>query len=510
MSRLTQVREAAEADLLIFAKLVGPNRLYGQVHEEAIRWLTENNSTYDDLLLLPRGHLKSHLIAVWCAWWITKHPEVTILYVSATEDLAIEQLYAIKSILESDIYYRYWPEHVNKEESKREEWSARNIKIDHPLRKQLGVRDRTVAARSVGSNTTGLHCDVLVFDDIVVPDNAYTQEGRQKVAASYSQFSSIANPGAITKVVGTRYHGKDIYATLIDMEYEVYNEAGEVVGKRKSFRTFTREVEENNVFLWPREQHPKSKKWYGFNPTELAKIRSKYFSMGERAQYYAQYYNNPNSPDEDRVDAGQFQYYDQRHLTLQNGVWYYNGEELAIACAGDLAYTTGNKSDFTAYAVVGRTAKGFVYILDMLQFKTDKYDVYYSNLLSLHSKWMFRKVRIESNAGANVIVNEIKDRARAGGVHLAIEGKASRAEKHERVAAILEPLYDSASIFHPRGGFVSVYEEQVLLARPAHDDLKDAVSAAIEICPKPAGRNTTSRYGADIISHPRFGGRMRG
>lgn len=367
-----------------------------------------------------------------------------------------------------------------------------------------------MAARSIGSNTTGLHGDVIIFDDIVVPDNAYTEIGRKSVAASYSQFSSVANPDAITKIVGTRYHGKDIYSDLIDMKAEIYNDEGEIVGEQLVFEVMSREVESDGVFLWPREMHPKTKRWYGFDNRELAKIRAKYFSMGERAQYYAQYYNNPNSPDEDRLDAENFQYYERQHLKQEGGTWYIHGKPLAIACAGDLAYTTGTKSDYTAYAVVGRASDGYVYILDLVQFKTDKYDVYYKQLFALWRKWEFRKARIESNAGANVIVEAIRSEIRREGIPLVVEGKNSRGEKIERAAAVLEPLYSNNSVYHFKGGYMSEYEEQLILVRPAHDDLKDAVSAALEICKQPATRNNTSSRGAEIITHARFGGRIRG
>ena len=41
------------------------------------------------------------------------------------------------------------------------------------------------------SSITGLHCDVAVLDDVVVKENAYTQEGRNKVREQYSLLSSI-------------------------------------------------------------------------------------------------------------------------------------------------------------------------------------------------------------------------------------------------------------------------------------------------------------------------------
>ena len=129
-----EIREIAESDLRAFARLVNPTRVYGACHDDAYMWMTCDNATDSQLILYPRAHQKSHIIAVWCAWWIVKHPDTTILYVSATEDLATSQLYAIKQILESDVCRRYWPDLIHPDEHKRAEWSARNIMVDHPPR----------------------------------------------------------------------------------------------------------------------------------------------------------------------------------------------------------------------------------------------------------------------------------------------------------------------------------------------------------------------------------------
>jgi len=176
MSKITidQIREAAESDLLTFIRLVAPQMLLGSVHEKVIRWWTRQEAKKNQLVLLPRGHLKSKLVALRTAWKITKQPEVTILYVSATADLAEKQLYAVKNILDSPIYRRYWPDMILPDEGKREKWSVAEIAVDHPKRKLEGVRDPTVKAAGLTTNTTGFHADVLVMDDVVVPGNAYT------------------------------------------------------------------------------------------------------------------------------------------------------------------------------------------------------------------------------------------------------------------------------------------------------------------------------------------------
>src|SRR5690606_29362743 len=173
-----QIRETAINDLYFFAKLVNPGYMYGEIHKHLFKWLQEYNLfgygeglTSNKLIMLPRAHLKSHMVATWAAWVITRHPEVTILYVSATAELAETQLYAIQNILGSSVYQRFFPEYINPQEGKREKWSQRKFSIDHIKRKQEGIRDATVATAGLTTNTTGWHADIILADDLVVPEN---------------------------------------------------------------------------------------------------------------------------------------------------------------------------------------------------------------------------------------------------------------------------------------------------------------------------------------------------
>ena len=203
MSDIDEIKALAESDLYTFAVLVNPKYLYGDVHKKGFKgWMQEEHP--NQLLLLPRGHLKSHCLAVWVAWWVTKNPDTTILYISATADLAEQQLYAIKNMLSSAIYTRYWPVMINPDEGKRAKWATTAISVDHPLRAEEGIRDFTVRTAGLTTNTTGWHAEIIVPDDVVVPENAYTSEGRKKCANAMSQMASILNTGGMIKGCGTR------------------------------------------------------------------------------------------------------------------------------------------------------------------------------------------------------------------------------------------------------------------------------------------------------------------
>ena len=506
MSQIDQIRQAAENDLLTFIRLVAPHLMLGGVHEELISWWGRQDSKNNQLVLLPRGHMKSKLVAYRTAWWITKHPETTILYVSATADLAEKQLYAIKQILDNPIYRRYWSEMIHPEEGKREKWAVAEIAVDHPQRKLEGIRDATCKAVGLTSNTTGFHADVVVLDDIVVPGNAYTEEGREKVAAAYSQLASIENPGAHEWVVGTRYHPRDIYDTMINMKESHYDEEGELTSEEPVYELFQRVVETNGEFLWAKQTRTDGKS-FGFDAKELARIKAKYI---DTTQFYAQYYNNPNSSETARISSDNFQYYDRSILQNREGDWYMRDRKLNVYAAIDFAFSLRKQADYTALVVVGVDHQGNYYILDVDRFKTDRIVDYYNHIVNAWHKWGFRKLRAEITVAQQTIVKELKDSyLKPNGIPLAIdEYRPTRhqGDKAERIGAVLEPKYDNLQVWHYKGGNCQSLEEELVMVHPPHDDIKDALANAISISVIPKQRVGSFSLGRNIVTHSRFGG----
>ena len=96
--KIVEIREAAEADLVTFIKLIAPKTVLGSVHVELCDWWTRQDGKTHQLALLPRDHQKSRLMGYRAAWHLTKHPEHRILYISSTANLAEKQLKFIKDI----------------------------------------------------------------------------------------------------------------------------------------------------------------------------------------------------------------------------------------------------------------------------------------------------------------------------------------------------------------------------------------------------------------------------
>lgn len=506
-------RYLAESSLEEFIKLVHPNRVLGNIHREVISWWTSSAAKSHQLLLLPRDHMKSALIAYRVAWELTKDPTLRVLYISSTSNLATKQLKFIKDILTNDTYRLYWPDMVNKEEAKREMWTQREISLDHPLRKEENIRDPSIFTAGLTSNIVGLHCDIAVLDDVVVQGNAYTEEGRSKVEDQYGLLSSIETANAREWVVGTRYHPKDLYNTLLEMNVETLDELGSISGRTPLFEVKEHKVETagdgTGQFLWPRQQREDGK-WFGFNSEILAQKRAQYLN---KVHFRAQYYNDPRDVDNSPIQRSLFQYYDPTWITRRDGAWSFKGNRLNVFAAVDFAYSTGIKSDYSCVVVVGVDADHNFYVLDIDRFKTAQPSVYFDRILKMYQKWGFRAIRAEVSVAQQVIVNDLKDNyIRPLGLSLSIdEYRPSRwlGAKEERILSVLEPRYANHQIWHYTGGYIQDLEEELIFANPAHDDIKDALASAIDFAQGKAPLNTYRKSQDQrpaIQFHSRWGG----
>lgn len=467
------------------------------------------------LLMLPRDHQKSAMAAYDAAWEITRNPAIRILYVSSTSNLAVKQLKFIKDILTSDIYRFYWPDMVNLEEGRREKWTESEISVDHPLRRSEAVRDPTIFAAGLTTNVVGMHCDKLYLDDIVTPDNAYTEEGREKTKQQYSLLASVEGTDSAQLAVGTRYHPLDAYGEMISMVVSEYNDEGEEINAEPLYdvndnRSIPEYVEDRGdgtgEFVWPRQQRHDGK-WFGFDQKILARKRAQYL---DPAQFRSQYYNDPNDYGNASINRECFQYYNKQFLSCQDGRWFYKNNRLNVFAAVDFAYSLRKKSDYTAIVVVGVDGNQNYYVLDIDRFKTDKISEYFGHILVLHQKWDIRKLRAECTAAQQVIVTALKQEVSRHGLAMSIEDiRPTRNDgtKEERIDAVLQPKYNARQIWHYQTGNCQILEEELVLQKPPHDDVKDALAVAVDGAVAPTMSAVRSRQPTYLkLVNSKYGG----
>ena len=505
-------RRVAESDPEEFIKLVQPKRWLGNIHRDILRWWASSDASTHRLLLLPRDHMKSALAALFTVWEITRDPTIKVLYISSTSNLATKQLKFMKDILTSDVYRQYWPDMVNKEEAKREKWTEREISVDDPRRREAYVRDPTVFTAGLTTNIVGMHADLIVMDDVVVSNNANNETSREKVLEQYGYLSSVGHIGSKRLVVGTRYHPNDLYSNLIDMEVSDYDVLGNPINTRPLYDHKEWPVENvgdgTGEYIWPRSKAPDGK-YYGFDPQVLGVKRSEYAS--NMVQFRAQYYNDPNDVDSTPIKRDYFQYYNQDHISRRDYKWYYQREPLNVVAAVDFAFSVGKKSDYTAIVIVGVDGRNNYYVLDIDRFRSDTPSEYFKRIIKLYEKWGFRKIRAEVNVAQVALVRDFQENyIRKYGLSLSVdEFRPVRWQgvKEERILAVLEPKYQNRQIWHYTGGNCQILEEELVFTNPAHDDVKDALAAAIDFAVAPLNTYRILKENTNAFQfNSRFGG----
>ena len=504
MTSIQDIRVECEQDLFTYAQVMFPDRYFGDLHrgmfrffQESLLFAMETGEGDNAGALVPRDHQKSFCIAVACSWAITLYPWFTVSYVSSNPKLAESQLTVIKNIFKGEKHRELWPDMLNYEVHQRTKdfehkpsgtWTKSEIAIDHPKR-PASEKDPTIRATSAKSTNTGEHYKLCIFDDLVTNENYRSASEREEIREVYQSFASIATTGSLKWLVGTRYGDNDLYADLKEKEYPFFDEEGNELERRTLWKWFEEVVEDSSNkdgsgnYVWPRQKMPDGN-WYGFNRNELERKRADAFNM---ELFYAQYYNDPNAADTDKISSDCFMYLNPSALNEKQGKWYYGDKELKLNCGMDLAFSEGGgfkkvKRDYTAIAVTGWDAEGYLYVLDLKRFQTDKAEVYYKEIIALHEYWGFREATVETNAGGKVVARFLQDEIRKDGHTLVILSQPKNqvhGAKAERNAQLLDPLYRTQSVYHKKGGYTKSLEDELRLAKPQNDDLTDALYIAV-------------------------------
>jgi hypothetical protein len=523
--QLLDIREKCENCFKDYADFITPDRYYGDVHYDAMDFIQHHESLCK-LILIPRDHQKSFMAALACTWILAREPWARINYVSWSESLVTAQMTTIEQILTSERFRMLWPEHLNFEKDARknqmvhkpqEGWNRQNFYLDHPSRKERMVRDPSVRATTAKSGNTGMHCDYTIFDDIVTDENWDTASGKEDCLKCYKSFAKIMSAGGRWIAVGTRYSEDDLYHHMLNIEYKVGEET------KKRWEAYQRVVEDSpmrtgtGTYVWPKQQMPNGD-WYGFDEEELAIKKADATIDGDIGLFYGQYYNDPTDESTHVIKQSDFQYMDLKLLEQHGLTWYYNDRKLKLYAGADLAWTDGSskdarRRDYTSVAVVGIDEEGYIYVLALERFQTDKPEQYYAKIIELYDYWGFKKITVETNSAGKFVKNFLVDEIRRNGGRLEVEGKTHTShsgKKEERLAQTLHPRYRNGTMFHTKGGYTKLLEEELKLLKPPHDDLKDALAIAVSDCTAPLRKRERTTRESNVIRLSRFGGARRG
>lgn len=169
-----------------------------------------------DLLIvnMPPEHAKTTSVTInYVTYRIAMDPNIRVIIVSKTHDMAKKMLYAVKTRLThpkyAEMVSKYGP--VGGYDKNSEAWNQNMIYVSDEAR-DSGEKDPTVQALGIRGHIYGARADLIIMDDCVDLTNAHEYE-KQIDWLQSEVISRISSQGALL-VVGTRLSSKDLYSEL--------------------------------------------------------------------------------------------------------------------------------------------------------------------------------------------------------------------------------------------------------------------------------------------------------
>lgn len=170
-------------------------------------------------------HGKSITLSInYVTWRIVQDPNVRILIISKTQDMAKKFLVAIKDRLsENEAYAKlqadFGPPGGWAEGAAR--WAADAIYV---AGRDSGEKDPTVQAQGIGGQIYGSRCDLAIMDDCV--DHTNHHQFENQIDWIQNQVGSrVADGGGRMLLIGTRMNTVDLYSEIRRPHYYVEGES---------------------------------------------------------------------------------------------------------------------------------------------------------------------------------------------------------------------------------------------------------------------------------------------
>ncbi len=175
------------------------------LHREIVGWLAENRThKRQELLLMAfRNSGKSTLVGLFCAWLLYRHCDLRIMVLAADLALARKMVRNVKRVIERH------PLTDGLKPARADQWAADQFTVN----RDAELRDPSMLARGVEANVTGSRADVVICDDVEVPNTCNTAPKREDLRQRLDEIDYVLVPGGLQLYVGTPHTFDTIYAT---------------------------------------------------------------------------------------------------------------------------------------------------------------------------------------------------------------------------------------------------------------------------------------------------------
>ena len=177
-------------------------------HRQIMEFLVEvlNDDMHRGRLMAFRHSGKSTVVGIFAACTLYLRPQTRILILSAESGLASRMVAHIRHILENH------PWCTDLIPTSRRDWASGRITINRPI----GIREPSVICQGIHGNITGMRADLIICDDVEVPNTANTMQKRESLRERLRELDFILSPSGTMIYIGTPHTMDTIYRVSDD------------------------------------------------------------------------------------------------------------------------------------------------------------------------------------------------------------------------------------------------------------------------------------------------------
>jgi hypothetical protein len=395
-----------------------------------------------------RGVGKSWMAAAYVLWLLRNDPQVKIMVVSASKMRADDfAQFCLRLIREMPLLQCLEPD-------REEQRSAANRFDVRPA-----IPDQSPSVKSVGifGQLTGSRADLILADDVEVPNTSWSVGMREKLLTSVGEFNAILKPGGSVMFLGTPQTEESIYNKLRQRGYACriwparYPEKPEKYGD-----SLAPIIQEAGEELKNRPTDPKR-----FSEFDLMEREASY----GRSAFALQFQLDTSLSDLERFPLRlsdlivmEVSGHAPEKLVWSSGAEYRITDLPGVGFTGDYyhrpAFTHGDWLEFqgcvmfidpsgkgrdeTAYAIVAHL-NGNLFLLDSGAFRDGYSDTVLEEMAKAAKRSKVNLILLEDQFGQGMLENLLKPFLQ---VHhpCAIETVRSNVQKERRIINALEPV----------------------------------------------------------------------
>lgn len=422
--------------------------------QQEIKRITQKKVRQKDIVInVPFRSAKSLITSVmYLPWvWIT-YPHIKFIYVSYSENLALEHAQFSKNLIYSNWYQNLFGDCFNF--NKGEDSKHFYANTSGGFRKSTGT----------GGQITGSGADIVIVDDGQNPKRAASEKERQNTIDfyNYTLYSRLNQLDIGVRInIQQRLHEKDLSGFLIAENpdaYELIKIPAEITDKSKPVPADLEKYYTNGLF-W----HTRFSK----------KILESYQKTLGSLQYAGQLQQLPAPEEGNMIKRAWFEIVDPAQITRDVNLSPVN----FYLDTAETAKTTG---DYTAICSAFKK-DNVIYILDIVQYKKEFHESvkFIQDYVHRMRYTGSSKIKIEPKSAGKSIVSQLRATTQLNIMEIKFP-KGRMDDKLTRVKAI-QPILESRRVILCDGMYINRFLDQLCTFPNAeHDDMVDAFTYAVD------------------------------